>query len=294
MMERHAYLIMAHDKFEQLQFLLSLLDDDRNDIFLHIDRKAVSVDTHALLSSVKQSKLVIIRKNSVCWGSFSSIATEMDLIKSALNSGVYTYLHLLSGTCLPIKSQDHIHEFFKNNDGRIFMNFASKDNNLLQRERLKYYVLGQQLRGCKKNWLYKAQNSLLSLQRKMGVNRLKDINQETINTGSQWFSITGDFAAWVAKQDRFIRHYFRHTVCGDEMFMQTLLAMSPYSGSHVNDCLRYVVWEGGWHPRWLGIENKDALASSPALFARKFDLGKDPKLKEVVLELLSDTRQPIE
>lgn len=29
---RHAYLIMAHNNFSQLKILLSLLDDERNDI----------------------------------------------------------------------------------------------------------------------------------------------------------------------------------------------------------------------------------------------------------------------
>ena len=39
-MGKHAYLIIAHDKFEQLKRLLLLLDDERNDIYLHIDSKA--------------------------------------------------------------------------------------------------------------------------------------------------------------------------------------------------------------------------------------------------------------
>ena len=36
---RHAYLIMAHNEWELLNTLLSLIDDPRNDIFLHIDKK---------------------------------------------------------------------------------------------------------------------------------------------------------------------------------------------------------------------------------------------------------------
>ena len=36
---RHAYLIMAHNEWELLNTLLSLIDDTRNDIFLHIDKK---------------------------------------------------------------------------------------------------------------------------------------------------------------------------------------------------------------------------------------------------------------
>lgn len=36
---KHAYLIMAHQNFEQLAILLELLDDIRNDIFIHVDKK---------------------------------------------------------------------------------------------------------------------------------------------------------------------------------------------------------------------------------------------------------------
>lgn len=32
--QKHAYLIMAHNNFEQLRILISLLDDVRNDIYL--------------------------------------------------------------------------------------------------------------------------------------------------------------------------------------------------------------------------------------------------------------------
>ena len=38
--EKHAYLILAHTHLRQLRTLLSLLDDPRNDIYIHIDRKA--------------------------------------------------------------------------------------------------------------------------------------------------------------------------------------------------------------------------------------------------------------
>ena len=39
---RHAYLIIAHDKPRQLEILLSLLDDPRNDVYLHLDSRFVA------------------------------------------------------------------------------------------------------------------------------------------------------------------------------------------------------------------------------------------------------------
>ena len=43
-MSRHAYLIMAHNHFEQLRALLRCLDDGRNVIYLHLDAKLGTVD----------------------------------------------------------------------------------------------------------------------------------------------------------------------------------------------------------------------------------------------------------
>ena len=36
---KHAYLILAHHEFALLQTLIGCLDDARNDIYVHIDRK---------------------------------------------------------------------------------------------------------------------------------------------------------------------------------------------------------------------------------------------------------------
>lgn len=43
-MKKHAYLIMAHNNWKILEKLLILLDDKRNDIYLHIDLKSDFID----------------------------------------------------------------------------------------------------------------------------------------------------------------------------------------------------------------------------------------------------------
>lgn len=37
--QKHAYLVMAYDNFKQLEKLIKTLDDERNEIFVHIDKK---------------------------------------------------------------------------------------------------------------------------------------------------------------------------------------------------------------------------------------------------------------
>ena len=38
--KKHAILIMAHNQFEILEKLMTQLDHERNDIYIHIDRKS--------------------------------------------------------------------------------------------------------------------------------------------------------------------------------------------------------------------------------------------------------------
>ena len=58
-LRRHAYLILAHKNFGQLRKLLALLDDLRNDIFVHVDRKA-AFDQSAWDDACRYSGLVFI------------------------------------------------------------------------------------------------------------------------------------------------------------------------------------------------------------------------------------------
>ena len=44
MVNKHAYLIMAHGNFELLEKLLRQIDDPRNDIYIHIDKKVAHFD----------------------------------------------------------------------------------------------------------------------------------------------------------------------------------------------------------------------------------------------------------
>ena len=37
---KHAYLIIAHGELPVLETLLSMLDDERNDVYLHVDKRA--------------------------------------------------------------------------------------------------------------------------------------------------------------------------------------------------------------------------------------------------------------
>ena len=59
------------------------------------------------------------------WGGYSQIRSELILFQSAWEHG-YEYYHLISGVDLPIKTQDEIHEFFREHYGKEFIYFCPK------------------------------------------------------------------------------------------------------------------------------------------------------------------------
>lgn len=124
MKNKHVYLIIAHNEFEILKILLSMLDDERNDIYLHFDKKVDNIDINIEELQLRNSKLFILDERiDVRWGDLSQIKTELLLFEAAYNNGEYAYYHLLSGVDLPIKTQDYIHQFFNDNNGFEFVGY---------------------------------------------------------------------------------------------------------------------------------------------------------------------------
>ena len=52
-MDKHAYLIMAYRQFDVLEKILCILDDERNDFYIHIDKKAADFDPEVIKGASK-------------------------------------------------------------------------------------------------------------------------------------------------------------------------------------------------------------------------------------------------
>ncbi len=102
-MNKNAYLIMAHNEFHMLKKLLTELDDERNDIYIHIDKKTKYVDESVIASWVKKSGVIFIPRMRIYWGHISIVKCELNLLRAAVK-GNYHYYHLLSGVDFPLKS----------------------------------------------------------------------------------------------------------------------------------------------------------------------------------------------
>ena len=104
---KHAYLILAHNEFEVLRKLISALDDPRNDIFIHFDEKVNKIPD---LNTKYANLFVIENRADLRWGDSSIIDAEIRLMDAAVKR-IYKQYHVLSGTHLPLYSQDYLHHF---------------------------------------------------------------------------------------------------------------------------------------------------------------------------------------
>lgn len=65
---RHAFLIVAHTNWNQLRALISLLDDSRSSIYVHVDAKSKDFDPAFFEGSVKRGTLHFVHRIPVTWG----------------------------------------------------------------------------------------------------------------------------------------------------------------------------------------------------------------------------------
>ena len=270
-MGKHAYLIIAHNNWEQLQFLLDILNDERNDFFLLIDAKAKDFNKEVFLRDCAAKRIHFAEPISIYWGDYTQILAELSLIKLAVNTDEYDYLHLVSAVDMPLKSQEEIHKFFDDNNGCEFVDYDSFDDISWAKERLQTYYYFQKFIGRRKHDPVKLfRDFLMIIQRAFGVNRVKDIEQY-LGKGANWFSITGDFAKYIVENEAFIHEHFKQTYCADEVFIQTMLKMSPYRDN------------------WYGFKNKEVEYQNLRL--TDWNRGKPYTFKkEEYFELCNDNR----
>ena len=281
---RHAYLIAAHEKPEQLKTLLRLLDHPQNDIYLHIDSKAKGFTEDDLRAAAPKSRLLVhpLRLDAR-WGDPLFINAINFLLANAI-SEEHAYYHLLSGADLPLKPQSEIHAFFAAHAGEEFVDFdretadAAMLNQRIGRRHLRQPAspIGRTL--------YRVFEPLWQdAQKLFGVNRLRGCGI-TFQKGAVWFSITHACAVYALREAWKYRGYYEHSVCADELWLQTVLVNSPFMekrafmgfGDECAATMRYVDWsEGGRSPRVLTMADYGALMKSGMLFARKFDESVD-------------------
>lgn len=282
-MNKHAYLILAHNSFYILEKLLKLLDYEKNDIYIHIDKKVKDFDFDYYNRLVNKSTLKFVRRFNIRWGGYNQVRAEVELLNVASRNN-YVYYHIISGVDLPLKSQSEIHKFLDKNKGKEFISIERisrdswRDVEIKNRIRLYHFFdkwIDLRNKSIFTYILKKIDSYLLTIQVKFGVNRYP----HDIWYGSNWCSITNECVKYVLSNKNYIKKTYRYSHAADELFIQNIVAqnrrfMNNIYKDDVVSNVRLIDWDRGT-PYVFKNEDFIDLINSKSLFARKFDINID-------------------
>ncbi len=291
---------MAHNEFTMLKKLIQYLDDERNDIYLHIDKKTRYVNTAEISSWARRSKLTFVPRMKIYWGTYSIVDCELKMLKAAVQGG-YDYYHLISGVDLPLQSMEKLHETFEDENSE-FVEYHSngeygdefEDKVKYSYPLLKYVGRGDSKGNGIRNKLVRKlgyyQWKYTEYQRKRGTDRTKRFTGIRIYKGIQWFSITHDFAEYLIAKEPLIKKMFRLSNGPDEFFVPTICMNSEFKDRIKNYAFRQIDWIRGG-PYSYTYADHDELVSCDAFFARKVSYNNEPLLVEKILEKIHSGEQ---
>lgn len=311
---KQAYLIIAHNKIEQLKFLLSLLDYEKHDIFILFDKKAIITENQKndLRQIVMKSSLFFTKEIPIYWGDYSQVAAELELFETASKQEQYSMYHLLSGVDLPLDTAENIYNFFDSRKEYNFLTMVSDElyirNKVYERVAFKTMFPHLTVRTINNNFLRSFlkiyRKFEVELQRIFKVDCFKKFNLE-LKYASNWCSLNKKAVDILLGEKKLIASIFKNTKVNDELFISTILQKhqlldTVYSIEPTNDeptdfqgNLRYINWWDGSPYTWTdSSDDINQLKRGKALghkFSRKFDLERNPNLKEEILTIINGT-----
>ncbi|MBR5512199.1 MAG: glycosyl transferase [Bacteroidaceae bacterium] len=269
---KHAYLIIAHNEFEILKKLVSLLDNEHNDIYIHFDAK---VATLPIIETTKSQLYILKKRIDVRWADYSQVETEMTLLQEAFSKLRYDYFHIISGVDLPIKPQNYIHKFFEKNRGKEFIDYCLFGfTDKMNRNAKMWHLFPKDFKNIGRLSIFKRifRAAFIRIQQIFGLKRNKNID---FRTGSNWVSITAEFTEYLLSRKDNIRKTYTHTFCADEIFIQTECWNSEFRNNlydyseNYRGHMRLIDWGRGTPYTWQNNDYEE-LMQSDRLFARKF------------------------
>jgi hypothetical protein len=284
-MAKHAFLILAHNEFPVMERLLYCLDDERNDIYIHFDKKLDQLPDFRL----QNARLIVLSDRiDVRWGDVSMIEAEYKLFEIAAGRQTYAYYHVLSGVDLPLKHLDDFYAFFNYYQGQEFIGISQSTteeeiDRKVRRVHL-YAKLFRPRKGIAATWYRTIRALVLRIQLLLQIKRNQDV---VFKKGPQWISVTHDFVRYILSKKEEVLKTYQKTFCSDEIFIQTLCWNSDFrlklfnSVQEMRGCQRIIGWRNGELIEWTD-NDFDRLIASDMLFARKFSSGNKQLLERIV------------
>lgn len=263
---RIAYLILAHQKPEQLARLVATLPRS-SPIFIHIDAKVAADVMEKMRALLAERNVVFVKRHRCWWGAYGIVAGTIELIRAALDGKqAFDYATLLSGADYPIKPHDHIEQYLEARPGAEHIECFRID---LPN---KWNKIEGKLKAPDRTMRYHFWWESHKIQlwwRSLPYGLLP-------YGGAQWWTLSSSALAYI---DRYladrpkVARFFQATYVPDEAIFHTILANSDEFASRItNDPLRLVDWDRPEppFPAILSLDDMPFLKASHCHFARKF------------------------
>ena len=195
---------------------------------------------------------------------------------------------------MPLKNQKEIHDFFDNSNKDFISVSNMADWAYI---RIDHFYPLQNITKRKNIFNKVWRNIIVPIFDRLHFKRKRKYS--IYGLGSQWFSITDDFAQYVVSKKNEIFKNFKMTFISDEEWLQTIWLNSPfntfesnkyYSNKHNDyieeiyfDVVRAIDFKRG-APYVYRIEDYDYLMDTGCMFARKFDENISDKLIDKICD----------
>lgn len=288
---QHAFLFTCYSNAENMSSAISKLKGRNSQFFIHVNKRVdINANQHLKLLLQQEDVHLVKERINVNWGGFSHLQAIIALIRTALETSDADYLHLLSDSCYPIKSIEHIYSFFEQNEGKEYTTYESLPSKTWAYgglNRIDYCHLHDILDLRRSNFYWRLNDYLMLSQMHLNIKRKSIPNWGPYYGGSSWWSLTRAATKYCLEKIEQTPNFekrFRHTFCFEESCFQTILVNSPFKQQIVNDNLRYIDWRkrDGNIPANLDERDHEILCNTPNLFARKFSSPSDKKIKEIL------------
>lgn len=296
-------LILAHKNEEQLLRLISSLQHEEIDIYIHLDRKWNIEDFFYDELKLKYKNVYIVKKRiSAELDRWSLVEATYELLNTAFLKK-YKYYSLVSGQDYPIKSLDYIINKLKNDYPKFYVDCTpwQKKNWIYMKfcstrifQKLDY-ELNCKLRPGILRKIIKL--PLICINKVIAIKfDMKSVfHKYNINLygGSAWWIIPDCGVEYILNsknENNKCYELFKKFdyVTPEETFFQTILMNSKFSSMlEVNspdmieqNCKTFAYFSDvnkpfKGHPYTLTIENLEMLLKLDSFFARKFDISED-------------------
>lgn len=302
-----AFLNLCHCDAEVVARVANKLTKNENfDMYIHVDRKSDILPFRKLLDENRQVYFIQNRKK-VYWGGYNAIEATFELIRTALSSDRgYDYFVLLQNLDYPIRSNEHIQQFFEQNKGTEFIRGCQIARTKDWHYARKYKIYNKRdddfyiAKHCKIRKYLRYIRLIMQSITTIGFNGVIKESKENydIHYGAAQWAITKECAQYIDEFEKMhpkFNEVMRHIQFPDEEYFHTVVHNSDFK----YHCMMYDEPEQRWLVNWRNLhyfefpkevtvfEEKDFenIMKQDVLFVRKVKTGSSERLMDLIDEV---------